>query len=528
VIRDPATSPVGEPYLAISRPLVGADGSVVGALFVGVDEAELREVEFRLGEKILIYGIAMAAATVLILFVALRVLLRPLEILTATTLTIANGEDVTVMPAVDRQDEVGRLARAIQFLGAESSEKRRLQARQEQLQRAAEEQTRIARETMIANIERELDADLPRIASRAEDMARAAHATLEASTLVTNESAAVTGQAQIAAENAAQVGHASDQLTFAIREIAQQINGSTEATGRTVTTVNRIAEHTTQLHKAVQSISEVSNLITAIAHQTNLLALNATIEAARAGAVGKGFAVVAGEVKALSRQTTDATKLIHDQLGEIQNATSMLVEGVAEIRVAVDQLNERNFSVASAVEQQEASTAEIGRAIARSREQIDGVSIGMERVAALSSEMVERSSAVEETSREIVGETRELNIATKTILRTDGANRRLQERFRLELPVTLIAAGHRIDGRLIDLSEGGAAVDVGADYDVRLPMKTSVALELADSEVAGTLIGKITPDETTLRLRVQFAVSQRALRDGLVKPLALKALPAPA
>ncbi|MEO1339351.1 MAG: methyl-accepting chemotaxis protein, partial [Myxococcota bacterium] len=110
-------------------------------------------------------------------------------------------------------------------------------------------------------------------------------------------------------------------------------------------------------------IGKVIKVITSIAQQTNLLALNATIEAARAGEAGKGFAVVANEVKELAKETAKATEDISRKIEAIQSDTRSAVNAIQEIGSIIHQINDFQNSIASAVEEQTATTNEISRSV---------------------------------------------------------------------------------------------------------------------------------------------------------------------
>ena len=101
------------------------------------------------------------------------------------------------------------------------------------------------------------------------------------------------------------------------------------------------------------------------AEQTNLLALNATIEAARAGDAGKGFAVVASEVKDLAQETARATGDITAKITNIQSDAAKAAHAITQITQVIEQINNLQTTIASAVEEQTATTNEMARNISQ-------------------------------------------------------------------------------------------------------------------------------------------------------------------
>jgi methyl-accepting chemotaxis protein len=124
---------------------------------------------------------------------------------------------------------------------------------------------------------------------------------------------------------AAEAGTLAVRVTGEMSQSRTQVDGAIREIGALVEITRGFAADLSGLRSALDDIGRVAKGIDAIARQTNLLALNATIEAARAGEAGKGFAVVASEVKALARQTAEATGQIDVTLKTLSKQAAQLI-----------------------------------------------------------------------------------------------------------------------------------------------------------------------------------------------------------
>jgi methyl-accepting chemotaxis protein len=220
----------------------------------------------------------------------------------------------------------------------------------------------------IERLAQELSRNMAAIAENAHTLAASAEelsATAQEMASTSEETSRQAGSAAAAAEQVGQnvrtVANSGGDMTASIREISKNAQEATKVTTAAVQVSTTASQAIGKLGDSSAEIGKVIKVITSIAEQTNLLALNATIEAARAGEAGKGFAVVANEVKELAKETSKATEDISQKIDAIQNDTADAVKAVSQIREIIGQVNDIATTIAGAVEEQTATTNEIGR-----------------------------------------------------------------------------------------------------------------------------------------------------------------------
>jgi methyl-accepting chemotaxis protein len=173
----------------------------------------------------------------------------------------------------------------------------------------------------------------------------------------------VSAASEQVSQNLTVVATSSEEMLASIREIAKSANEAARMAKHAVGVADATNQTVQKLGDSSQEIGNVIKVITSIAEQTNLLALNATIEAARAGDAGKGFAVVANEVKELAKETAKATEEISQKIEAIQHDTGGAVQAIGQISQLITQIDGVSNTIATAVEEQTATTNEIGRNI---------------------------------------------------------------------------------------------------------------------------------------------------------------------
>ncbi len=348
---------------------------------------------------------------------------------------------------------------------------------------------------MADTVEEQIAGAVGNVAGFTENMSGSARNMAEAAQKVSENSQAVSAAATQMLSNTQTVNAATEELALSIREIAGQLDQTVKVSRATMASSESTMQDIQKLSDVVDQISVITGVIRDVAAQTNLLALNATIEAARAGDAGKGFAVVANEVKNLAAQTANSTAEIEKTVGEVRAATNVSVTSVNAIVDKIREVDGFATSIASAVEQQSAATAEIARNVGQAAEAAKEVAERINLVADQAEMTGDQASNVHSLAGDVDGSIRDLRSAVVRAVRHVDAsvNRRRHERYSIARKVDISSGADRFTAELVDLSLGGARLNWPAERkpaaQITLDLGPSLGnLRLTVKEQAATIL----------------------------------------
>jgi methyl-accepting chemotaxis protein len=327
-------------------------------------------------------------------------------------------------------------------------------------QDADQSQARLAviRET-IDLIETDLAAMIRDVQRAADAVRGGTRATADVLGTIRGQSGSLEEVAERATENAKHLAAATEEFAQSSGEIGHQIREAgtlTEDAGHAAAAAGKSVDG---LKASSAEIGNVVSLISAIAKQTNLLALNATIEAVRAGDAGRGFAVVANEVKALSSATQNATEEIGRKIDQLQRDAQESIAAVNRIMRAIAAIRPVFAAVASAIEEQIATTGELSRSASDASQFVGSVVESATAIKIASARAEQSGTAIDRSGQDAANLAAKLQTRFVTFLRqTEIGDRRRHDRLPCDLPVMLRQGGREIRGHTADLSDGGMLV----------------------------------------------------------------------
>lgn len=395
----------GRPLLMRLIPLRGSTGQVIAMAEIQLDHSAAEAQARRDLAGILGIGTVVLAVALLLAGFLGRSIARPVMRMTQAMTALAGGDLSVEIPARERRDEMGAMAKAMQVFHENALAMRRLDEERAAAERAAELDKKASLQGFAHAFEESVGGIVGEVsvaAVRLNEAAQSLSATAE-------QSAGRTRIASIATEevssNMGTIAAASEELAASVSEISRQVTSSSEIASRAVDQATATDALVLGLSEAAGEIGSVVRLISDIANRTNLLALNATIEAARAGESGKGFAVVAAEVKTLATQTAKATDDIGSKVAEMQAATAEAVAAIRSIGETITEMSTISSVIAAAVGEQGTATREIA--------------CNVQRVAQGTQEVADNISSVSGASEQ-TGEAAESMLASAARLAEQG------------------------------------------------------------------------------------------------------------
>lgn len=398
------------------------------------------------GSEAIIGLVAGGVISIILAWVIGASIATPLTRITKTMASLADGNKLLKIPYQDRQDEIGRMAKAAtifkdkafelekiaaqkmeaEIKNAESQRRRKQEQeirikKQEELEASralARQQERHEQQLKLADqLESEVVGVVTNITAMTSQLGQAS-ANMKSNVDKTNcLSITAAGNSEQTKSNVLLVSRAMEEMEQVLAEASTQADKSRNMAGDAVEIAEQSQIRMSSLAQSTNKITNVVKLIQDIAEQTKLLALNATIEAARAGETGKGFAVVANEVKGLAAQTARATKEIENQVSSVIDATRETVDTTNTLKLTIEDMNEMSQMISSSVNEQVVTSRTIKNCVGEASDGVDGLQKDIHSVNQMAKSSEDAASNVWQATSILENQAEALDMALDQFLR---------------------------------------------------------------------------------------------------------------